>query len=151
MINYVSILPRLATGIIFKNLFYCVIGVSILPRLATGIITAVRSILPSCFYSSPSCDGDLIRWLLPTRTLSFYSSPSCDGDHDSIITVLLIWVSILPRLATGIDIDVWQPVHWVVSILPRLATGIERLWSIERVRKFLFFPVLRRGSLRRFG
>ena len=55
----------------------------------------------------------------------FYSSPSCDGDHVHIRHRLVCNVSILPRLATGIS-----------------APSAE---SVDGV--FLFFPVLRRGSV----
>ena len=76
------------------------------------------------FYSSPSCDGDQT----PASTINpyngFYSSPSCDGDR-------------LQRV---------QSIHITVSILPRLATGIQCLFVFYFFRMFLFFPVLRRGS-----
>ena len=122
------------------------------------------------FYSSPSCDGDQLFLamftigaflffpvlrrgsqdqaghrtdkgflffpvlrrgsILPTtqpHDRGFYSSPSCDGDPAS-------WCR-------------WSCAK--VSILPRLATGIALAIALESEVKFLFFPVLRRGSLQR--
>ena len=82
-----------------------------------------------------------------TDFVGFYSSPSCDGDRYDTLQISYLYVSILPRLATGIvsnpDIDT----DLIVSILPRLATGIMIPNKLNTVRMFLFFPVLRRGSL----
>ena len=55
-------------------------------------------------------------------------------------------VSILPRLATGIEIGISDRQGNDVSILPRLATGILESRIILDQNGFLFFPVLRRGS-----
>ena len=55
-------------------------------------------------------------------------------------------VSILPRLATGIDEESIGLTYDNVSILPRLATGIKSNYFSVIERQFLFFPVLRRGS-----
>ena len=77
----VSILPRLATGIVALSVSVSRDIVSILPRLATGIDTLCDRTGPLCFYSSPSCDGDL--------NLRGFKQFAC--------------VSILPRLATGIS------------------------------------------------
>ena len=77
---------------------------------------------------------------------SFYSSPSCDGDHPTVKISDFNIVSILPRLATGIlpfNILIMQS---IVSILPRLATGIDITIPDFQLSRFLFFPVLRRGS-----
>ena len=56
----------------------------------------------TCFYSSPSCDGDLTIAVEFCENSGFYSSPSCDGDHDTYQHGRFSNVSILPRLATGI-------------------------------------------------
>ena len=67
-----------------------------------------------------------VKRLLYIIISSFYSSPSCDGD----------------RSHSG---DCRYP---YVSILPRLATGINNVASQMYGDQFLFFPVLRRGSRR---
>ena len=54
----VSILPRLATGIVPVVMDQNGYRVSILPRLATGIVKPDTKIGEDRFYSSPSCDGD---------------------------------------------------------------------------------------------
>ena len=98
----------------------------------------------------------------------FYSSPSCDGDRSANIKVGYLDVSILPRLATGINVISVGLLNIIVSILPRLATGIRDRHGREHflyvsilprlatgilassdvfaASQFLFFPVLRRGS-----
>ena len=63
-------------------------------------------------------------WSRAYSHIRFYSSPSCDGDRYGHLL---------------------QCIH-CVSILPRLATGIETPYEISQMRWFLFFPVLRRGS-----
>ena len=98
--------------------------VSILPRLATGIgISDEHSVSYKFLFFPVLRRGSVILYLF-LRQLGFYSSPSCDGD----------------RLT-----DQQKLIH-MVSILPRLATGI--LWCPESAfgSRFLFFPVLRRGS-----
>ena len=165
---YVSILPRLATGIQTHQSTVEMTIVSILPRLATGIIKIMNFKFFCSFYSSPSCDGDRVSDHVDIYFFSFYSSPSCDGDQkwndqdlyqvsfysspscdgDLLIlrrgTVLL--VSILPRLATGIQFQVQSELHHQFLFFPVLrrgsTAGITDWSNIE----FLFFPVLRRGS-----
>ena len=120
----VSILPRLATGIsdfikdndILTFLFF--------PVLRRGSHRTLYKKNETCFYSSPSCDGD--RKCCPhyISNICFYSSPSCDGDPSC--------------RRQGRDRG--------VSILPRLATGINVCISDFSFSVFLFFPVLRRGS-----
>ena len=122
-------------------------SVSILPRLATGIEIEQLWKFWMCFYSSPSCDGDPDCEGIYTESECFYSSPSCDGDPKIKNEKLNILVSILPRLATGIETEVNDFLWFEVSILPRLATGIEMALRLSEVDAFLFFPVLRRGSL----
>ena len=58
----------------------------------------------------------------------FYSSPSCDGDRNRKVRISQDFVSILPRLATGIDT--------ICNLISNVV--------------FLFFPVLRRGSVYRY-
>ena len=58
VVTAVSILPRLATGITYFCSMPSLHCVSILPRLATGIILTRSVVIPLSFYSSPSCDGD---------------------------------------------------------------------------------------------
>ena len=110
-----------------------------------------------------SCTGQYIK-----RSVGFYSSPSCDGDRRVIVITIKTDVSILPRLATGINDHgsvrnkpefLFFPVlrrgspalrrvsGFLVSILPRLATGIMARSMALVPCMFLFFPVLRRGSL----
>ena len=98
--------------------------VSILPRLATGIILILHRIPLSGFYSSPSCDGDL----------EFQS------------TVLYRSVSILPRLATGIGVLGSVTTGLWFLFFPVLRRGSVVLSDPPVVMTFLFFPVLRRGS-----
>ena len=83
---------------------------------------------------------------LSIRLFCFYSSPSCDGDHIVENQYTTVDVSILPRLATGINIVENQYTTVDVSILPRLATGIGVAKTLCNPIMFLFFPVLRRGS-----
>ena len=106
--KYVSILPRLATGIdcilhllsLRPFLFFPVL------RRGSHVITSHQFFIsfyssPSCdgdpslphypltflrFYSSPSCDGDRRTSSNSCMTICFYSSPSCDGDHMSMMT-----------------------------------------------------------------
>ena len=80
------------------------------------------------------------------RLRCFYSSPSCDGDPDNDFESGTFSVSILPRLATGINRQTAFILCLIVSILPRLATGIDNTIQIQIGAEFLFFPVLRRGS-----
>ena len=141
----VSILPRLATGIAIRPMIFHLMKFLFFPVLRRGsYLSTVHSIVPS-FYSSPSCDGDLVCLscllhdpvsILPRLATGiasfcpicdpggFYSSPSCDGD-----------------LCVGVS----SP-SMVVSILPRLATGIFSVQEKLSGFRFLFFPVLRRGS-----
>ena len=98
------------------------------------------------FYSSPSCDGDLlhpgtrsgqqvsilprlatgiIRIYLPRNQVCFYSSPSCDGDQ---------------RYA-GCSIR-----QTGFLFFPVLRRGSQQTHRMTRYSMFLFFPVLRRGS-----
>ena len=99
----VSILPRLATGIITNMLdtaeqeflFFPVLrrGSNVNPNLTTynsfysspscdGDLGSVPdTLIQYGFYSSPSCDGDRARSHGSERIQSFYSSPSCDGDR----------------------------------------------------------------------
>ena len=86
---------------------------------------------------------------IKTFPTGFYSSPSCDGDHDADILGHICYVSILPRLATGIQVGCKAHDQYRVSILPRLATGIRLRETLITGIQFLFFPVLRRGSARR--
>ena len=84
-------------------------AVSILPRLATGIMRwNLFLMLLRCFYSSPSCDGDLSCYDFDPNNKGFYSSPSCDGDPFKLYFCRYSRVSILPRLATGIV--VWKEI-----------------------------------------
>ena len=145
--NKVSILPRLATGIV-KNivrrhkqtfLFF--------PVLRRGSGVSSPSMVSCSFYSSPSCDGDRPTVRTSMDRTGFYSSPSCDGDLCITFYRSNQCVSILPRLATGIKVrrlymdafgfysspscdgDQRGYRHRIlsrVSILPRLATGIKR-------------------------
>ena len=62
-----------------------------------------------------------------------------------------MYVSILPRLATGIVLRQIVKISHIVSILPRLATGIISRDSYHLICGFLFFPVLRRGSKTSFA
>ena len=108
----------------------------------------------------------------------FYSSPSCDGDPASVCIFSRGRVSILPRLATGIntvyrsagcicfysspscDGDRYDPLkirYLYVSILPRLATGIilynamYRLYSVSilpRLATGIYFPYTHKNQLR---
>ena len=122
----VSILPRLATGILgfISDLFY--FCVSILPRLATGIIRLSEHFLRQMrFYSSPSCDGDRRSiWIIRKYQVSILPRLAT-GIRNSTVCCTNSWVSILPRLATGIVIVLCTSKSNDVSILPRLATGIK--------------------------
>ena len=143
--------------------------VSILPRLATGILYSMEIKPLSWFLFFPVLRrGSVLIWTTP-HTLSFYSSPSCDGDRKHFNRVIHDKVSILPRLATGIDVIFSTHSTGEVSILPRLATGIGYGSGVRAViivsilprlatgivtvpvsvplLLFLFFPVLRRGSI----
>ena len=116
------------------------------PVLRRGSIGAMVGYDKISFYSSPSCDGDQVTNGKRPGLYCFYSSPSCDGDHPVSVSLSAHLVSILPRLATGID-EVWYKLkQGTVSILPRLATGIVEWRKFDTFAKFLFFPVLRRGS-----
>ena len=100
--------------------------VSILPRLATGI-EAVKALIGKIHVSIlPRLATGILAGVISIMTSGFYSSPSCDGDRSSGDKLTSSLVSILPRLATGIESNILDP-----SVL-----------------MFLFFPVLRRGSIR---
>ena len=98
------------------------------------------------FYSSPSCDGDL-NWTV-NNYLCFVSilPRLATGIPVKDQSQFYLIVSILPRLATGIDQELYPPRPLKVSILPRLATGIDTQPVSGDSTQFLFFPVLRRGS-----
>ena len=143
----VSILPRLATGIytgIYPLHFQ---RVSILPRLATGILLPIYAATYAKFLFFPVLRRGSNFKFKVNYTISFYSSPSCDGDPINSRRSRWYSVSILPRLATGIDQTTAASGTTGVSILPRLATGIEYHFPPAPEQQFLFFPVLRRGSL----
>ena len=121
----------------------------------------------SGFYSSPSCDGDHRKTSCAGYTWSFYSSPSCDGDHCCDLNFHRTQRFYSSPSCDGDRIEALMPTRKDVSILPRLATGIV-MFSLFidvisfysspscdgdlvnvtplTVVKFLFFPVLRRGS-----
>ena len=163
----VSILPRLATGIHISRRYASIVKFLFFPVLRRGSAAGLHVSRGDRFYSSPSCDGDplclnnrcrcgvsilprlatgigsitdltpdMIVSILPRLAtgihvitshqffISFYSSPSCDGDPHTRLTSNWNNVSILPRLATGITTEIFNSV----------------------IIKFLFFPVLRRGS-----
>ena len=80
------------------------IRVSILPRLATGIIDTINDAEKSLFLFFPVLRRGSPRPLWRDTVSRFYSSPSCDGDHDGYARPYSLEVSILPRLATGIFI-----------------------------------------------
>ena len=78
-----------------------------------------------CFYSSPSCDGDLRRTCKSAPAVFLFFPVLRRGSSSNIKVGYLDSVSILPRLATGIEYEkVFGEVE-EVSILPRLATGID--------------------------
>ena len=78
--------------------------------------------------------------------MCFYSSPSCDGDQPDHITLQAHQcVSILPRLATGIDVRIRHRLVCNVSILPRLATGIRPLLLCKIPLQVSILPRLATG------
>ena len=82
----------------------------------------------------------------PVQSYCFYSSPSCDGDLSSILFPSGGAVSILPRLATGIRGLLPAACSFWFLFFPVLRRGSIILDQLAEPVAFLFFPVLRRGS-----
>ena len=76
----VSILPRLATGIADWKIYRSYDFVSILPRLATGIYSTSTTCTVLLFLFFPVLRRGSVEYTFPVRWSGFYSSPSCDGD-----------------------------------------------------------------------
>ena len=76
---------------------------------------------------------------------SFYSSPSCDGDHSGLTGQDVISVSILPRLATGINRQCML-IRTLCFYSSPSCDGDPDDPDVRSHCEFLFFPVLRRGS-----
>ena len=185
----VSILPRLATGISVSFVCSCAFTFLFFPVLRRGSYPPLFCFQYRCFYSSPSCDGDQtvkgtgtvthvsilprlatgidcgyfndmnekflffpvlrrgsISTLYPLILQRFYSSPSCDGDPFIWISGDLLKVSILPRLATGIKLSQADSSSPRFLFFPVLRRGSITTRQNYLTVMFLFFPVLRRGS-----
>ena len=119
--------PVLRRGSVERQDQHILDRVSILPRLATGIgrLKSIDPIVQFLFF--PVLRRGSLQFAHFLWSLRFYSSPSCDGDLTARIIRKLPEVSILPRLATGIPVGCASMSRYTVSILPRLATGINRL------------------------
>ena len=126
--------------------FRFLIWVSILPRLATGIRDQISYHHPVQFLFFPVLRRGSTLSKKITFPQSFYSSPSCDGDHDGYARPYSLEVSILPRLATGISVPSVESVDGEFLFFPVLRRGSRRSRFRKQSKVFLFFPVLRRGS-----
>ena len=143
----VSILPRLATGIGMLHGVRFIEEFLFFPVLRRGSLTSSSPALLDRFYSSPSCDGDPVYLPVGRNLERFYSSPSCDGDHAGGVMITDQYVSILPRLATGINNSMTGQALYQFLFFPVLRRGSRSAPTFISSSEFLFFPVLRRGSL----
>ena len=143
----VSILPRLATGILAETDVKRVLVFLFFPVLRRGSTISCHPMRLLCFYSSPSCDGDPRPSRSRALLICFYSSPSCDGDHSPILHRLAPFRFYSSPSCDGDHVHIRHRLVCNVSILPRLATGIPVHPDTVNICKFLFFPVLRRGSI----
>ena len=145
-LHCVSILPRLATGILCGFVRAPDMSVSILPRLATGIGYAKPFSCAWWFLFFPVLRRGSPTVLTKQEVEEFLFFPVLRRGSPPPQHVRCRHVSILPRLATGILLKSFIIKTIRVSILPRLATGIVINGDHIRSMRFLFFPVLRRGS-----
>ena len=143
---HVSILPRLATGIFLTAYVLPLERVSILPRLATGILKPDENIYIHAFLFFPVLRRGSKFPVAVRMFSSFYSSPSCDGDQRWGMSETPTKVSILPRLATGIYLSLYSFKRLTFLFFPVLRRGSMDPMKLDKIVKFLFFPVLRRGS-----
>ena len=100
-------------------------NVSILPRLATGILLSTTVVSCVKFLFFPVLRRGSISQVEYTLERKFLFFP-------------------VLRRGSVDDVEVSRA---YVSILPRLATGIDENSDVTRSMEFLFFPVLRRGSV----